>query len=164
MVGHTGAILDLRWSGDGTNLFSASTDKTCGVWDAETVTNPLPPAAPFRLRVASSLYAAVDLGTSPLHSLGVRRCDAMPSSLFLVACTLDMHIHALCARWPSRTTCSTHPHPNRAGGADPAAAWPHRHRQQLQSGTGGRPHAGLSIGRPHGQDLGHPPPPPRSLV
>lgn len=45
LTGHTGAILDARWSADGSKLFSASTDKTCGVWDAETVRRRRCPAA-----------------------------------------------------------------------------------------------------------------------
>ncbi|KAJ3041905.1 U5 small nuclear ribonucleoprotein [Rhizophlyctis rosea] len=36
LKGHSGAILELQWSRDGRNIFSASTDKTGGVFDAET--------------------------------------------------------------------------------------------------------------------------------
>uniref|UniRef100_A0A2C9K7X2 Uncharacterized protein n=1 Tax=Biomphalaria glabrata TaxID=6526 RepID=A0A2C9K7X2_BIOGL len=36
LKGHTGAIMDVHFSTDGSMLFSASTDKTVGVWDIET--------------------------------------------------------------------------------------------------------------------------------
>lgn len=36
LSGHTGAVLQIRWSRDGTLLFSASTDRTGGVWDTFT--------------------------------------------------------------------------------------------------------------------------------
>ncbi len=35
LSGHTNAIMELAWSHDGTQLYSASVDKSCGVWDAE---------------------------------------------------------------------------------------------------------------------------------
>ncbi|KAJ3281331.1 hypothetical protein HK104_000082 [Borealophlyctis nickersoniae] len=35
MKGHAGAVLEIQWSRDGRNIFSASTDKTVGVWDVE---------------------------------------------------------------------------------------------------------------------------------
>ncbi|KAF9281971.1 hypothetical protein BGZ68_006296 [Mortierella alpina] len=34
--GHTGAILELHWSRDGSMIFTASTDKSCGVFDVQT--------------------------------------------------------------------------------------------------------------------------------
>ncbi|KAF9582614.1 hypothetical protein BGW38_010968 [Lunasporangiospora selenospora] len=34
--GHSGTILELQWSRDGSMIFTASTDKTCGVFDVET--------------------------------------------------------------------------------------------------------------------------------
>ncbi|KAG0344283.1 hypothetical protein BG004_004596 [Podila humilis] len=34
--GHIGAILELHWSRDGSMIFTASADKTCGVYDVET--------------------------------------------------------------------------------------------------------------------------------
>ena len=36
MTGHKGAILDLHWSRDSLNLFSASADMTLASWDLET--------------------------------------------------------------------------------------------------------------------------------
>ncbi|CAL1287098.1 unnamed protein product, partial [Larinioides sclopetarius] len=35
LSGHTGAVLDLKFSTDGGHLFSASTDKTLSIWDTE---------------------------------------------------------------------------------------------------------------------------------
>lgn len=35
MTGHMGAILELHWSSDGSQICTASTDKTAAVWDAE---------------------------------------------------------------------------------------------------------------------------------
>ncbi|KAF9349406.1 hypothetical protein BGX26_012289 [Mortierella sp. AD094] len=34
--GHTGAILELHWSRDGSMIFTASADKSCGVFDVQT--------------------------------------------------------------------------------------------------------------------------------
>lgn len=33
MAGHSGAVLELHFSTDGERLYTASTDKTIGVWD-----------------------------------------------------------------------------------------------------------------------------------
>jgi Prp8 binding protein len=33
MAGHAGAVLELHWSTDGERIYTASTDKTVGVWD-----------------------------------------------------------------------------------------------------------------------------------
>jgi len=34
--GHKGAVLDLQWSRDSRNIYSASADYTLGTWDTET--------------------------------------------------------------------------------------------------------------------------------
>ncbi|KAF8942886.1 U5 small nuclear ribonucleoprotein, partial [Haplosporangium bisporale] len=34
--GHIGTILELHWSRDGSMIFTASADKTCGVFDVQT--------------------------------------------------------------------------------------------------------------------------------
>lgn len=36
MDGHKGAILDLQWSRDGRNIYTASADHTLGTWDVTT--------------------------------------------------------------------------------------------------------------------------------
>jgi len=36
MDGHKGAILDLQWSRDGRNIYTASADYTLGTWDVTT--------------------------------------------------------------------------------------------------------------------------------
>lgn len=36
MSGHTGAIMEMHFTPDGSNLFTASTDHTLGLWDIVT--------------------------------------------------------------------------------------------------------------------------------
>lgn len=36
MTGHTGAIMELHFTPDGSNIFTASTDHTLGLWDLAT--------------------------------------------------------------------------------------------------------------------------------
>lgn len=35
LAGHDGAVLEVHWTADGTELVSASVDQTCMTWDAE---------------------------------------------------------------------------------------------------------------------------------
>lgn len=36
LTGHTGAVMELHFSRDGSNIFTASTDHTLGLWDIVT--------------------------------------------------------------------------------------------------------------------------------
>lgn len=36
MSGHTGAVMELHFSPDGSNIYTASTDNTLGIWDIGT--------------------------------------------------------------------------------------------------------------------------------
>lgn len=36
MTGHTGAVFELHFSRDGSNIFTASSDNTLGLWDVAT--------------------------------------------------------------------------------------------------------------------------------
>lgn len=36
MTGHTGAVMELHFSPDGSNIYTASTDNTLGIWDIGT--------------------------------------------------------------------------------------------------------------------------------
>lgn len=36
LTGHKNAVLEARWSSDGVHIVSASADKSCGIWNAET--------------------------------------------------------------------------------------------------------------------------------
>lgn len=38
MTGHTGAVMEMHFTPDGSNLFTASTDHTLGLWDVVTST------------------------------------------------------------------------------------------------------------------------------